>query len=72
MADYSTAATNAQTALESAVAAGGVEEYQIGDRRVKRAAVEMQVKNLAMLNGLAARAARGGVCTLAKLQEGAT
>lgn len=72
MADYSTAAASAETALETLAAAGMVEEYQIGDRRVKRTSAVTQIDALCRLNGLANRSLRGGVCTLGKLQEGAS
>lgn len=59
MADYTTAESNAQDALEDATGAGMVEEYQVGNRRVRRGRLIDQVKTAAMLEGLAARRSSG-------------
>ena len=69
MADYSTASTNAQDALEDA-AEGLIEEYEIrtNGRRVKRGRVQDQVQAAAMLEGLAARRSRG-IFSLAKFKN---
>jgi hypothetical protein len=66
MADYSTASSNAEDALESS-AEGLIEEYEIGTnrRRVKRGRVPDQVDAAAKLEGLAARRSRG-IFTLGK------
>jgi hypothetical protein len=60
MADYSTAASNAESALDDA-AEGLIEEYEIrtNGRRVKRGRVPDQVKAMAILEGLAARRSGG-------------
>lgn len=67
MADYSTASDNAQDALSEA-ADGLVEEYEVTKRghRVKRGRVADQIQGAAMLEGLAARRAAGGIFKLAK------
>jgi hypothetical protein len=66
MADFSTAASNAEDALIDA-AEGLVEEYEIrtNGRRVKRGRVQDQVQAAVLLEGLAARRA-GGLFRLAK------
>lgn len=66
MADYSDAADALSTSLNSEP----VEEYEISDRgrRVKRGSLADQVKTLATLRGLAARAS-GGLFRLAKHTE---
>jgi len=60
MADYSTAASNAADALDSA-SEGLIEEYEIRatGRRVKRGKPEDQVKAAILLEGLAARRSQG-------------
>jgi len=67
MANY----TNAQTALDSAMANDLVEEYEIGNgkRKVKRGSVLTQVNALARLEGMASRRSSGSMLRLAKLQE---
>lgn len=67
MADYSTASTNATDALNDA-ADGLVEEYEIrtNGRRVKRGRIPDQIQATALLEGLAARRAGGGIFRLAK------
>lgn len=67
MADYSSASSNAEDALANA-AEGLVEEYEIGPnrRRVKRGKLQDQVQAAALLEGLAARRAGGGIFKLAK------
>jgi hypothetical protein len=66
MADFSTAAGNAEDALIDA-AEGLVEEYEIrtNGRRVRRGRVQDQVQAAVLLEGLAARRA-GGLFRLAK------
>lgn len=67
MADYSTAASNAEDALADA-AEGLVEEYEIGPnrRRVKRGKPQDQVQAALLLEAFAARRAAGGIFRLAK------
>lgn len=60
MADYSTASSAAQSALESAMA-GGVEEYSKGDVRVKLGTGTQKVRDAAFLEGMAARRSAGGL-----------
>ena len=57
MADYSTAASNATTALNNSTDGGFVEEYEVKDdgRRVRRGSLLDQVKAAAMLNALSNR-----------------
>jgi len=61
MADYSTAATNAETALNNSLDGGLVEEYEITEtsQRIKRGNVLDQVKATALAEGLAARRSTG-------------
>lgn len=68
MADYSTAASNAEESL-NAQTDGGVEEYQIGNRRVRRSSAEAAVKSAALIEGLAARRAGKPISALAKLRD---
>ena len=66
MAEFSDAA---DAALNGIAASGGlVEEYQQDDIRVRRGAVEGQVKAAAMLAGLASRRSRG-LLRVVKIQE---
>lgn len=67
MADYSTASSNAEAALNNA-ADGFVEEYEITNRgrRVKRGKVVDQVQAALLLEGIAARRSAGSVFRLAK------
>ena len=69
MTDYSTAASNAADAIDSA-SDGLIEEYEIrsNGRRVKRGKAEDQVKAAVMLEGLAARRS-GGIFSLAKMKN---
>lgn len=69
LADYSSAASSAATALSNAVDGGLVEEYQHGQIRVRRGSVKSQIAAAALLEGLAARRANGGLLHLAKHQE---
>ena len=69
MADYSTSSSNANDALNNATDAGMVEEYQVGNRRVKRGKLIDQVKSAALLEGLAARRSNGGAFRVAKFTE---
>ena len=66
MADYSTAASAAESALDDA-SEGLIEEYEIrtNGRRVKRGRIPDQVKSMALLEGLAARRSAGGLFRLA-------
>lgn len=69
MADYSTASSNAQDSLANAADGGMVEEYQVGNRRVRRGRQTEQIKGAALLEGLAARRSAGGLFRLAKFTE---
>lgn len=59
MADYSTASANAEAALNDTTSGGMVEEYQIGNRRVKRGKAADQVAAALLLEGIAARRGSG-------------
>ena len=70
MADYSTAASAAESALDDA-SEGLIEEYEIrtNGRRVKRGKLPEQVKMLALLEGFTTRRIAGGICRLAKFKN---
>lgn len=69
MADYSTASSAANSALTGTGEL--VEEYEVGPgrRRVKRGKATEQVAAAAMLEGLAARRAAGGLLRVAKTKD---
>jgi hypothetical protein len=69
MADYSTAASNAEDALDSA-SDGMVEEYTISPtgRTVKRGKLKDQIVAASLLEGLAARRGGRAICALAKFK----
>lgn len=70
MADYSTASSNANSAINSS-SEGFVEEYEISQtgRKVKRGRLKDQIGAALLLEGIAARRSSGGAFRLAKLQE---
>lgn len=67
MSDYD----SASDAVASSLGEGLIEEYEIAPnkRRVKRGAVQGQVQAAAMLEGLAARRAAGGIFNVAKTKD---
>lgn len=66
MADYSSAASAASSALGTG---GLVEEYQHGQIRTRRGALKSQIDAVARLEGLASRRSNGGLLHVAKAQE---
>lgn len=60
MAEYTTAATSAEAALETAVEAG-VEEYGVGANRVKIGTGATKARDLAFIEGMASRRSAGGM-----------
>lgn len=66
MAEYSTAATSAESALETAMSQG-VEEYSKGDMRVKLGSPTGKAKDLAFLEGMAARRSGGGMFRVGRM-----
>ena len=59
MANYSTASSNASDALDASTDGEFVEEYSVGNRRVRRGRAIDQIKAALFLEGLADRRSNG-------------
>ena len=71
MADYSTASSAANSALNTSADGGMVEEYEIGPnrRRVKRGRAADQIAGALLLEGIAARRSAGGLFRVVKIKD---